>query len=427
MTFFPRRRRAPWRARLTGACAVALAGAAGAGCHARSAPPSAPEGLTIRLTSVPAGTPESAAVYVAGTFNGWDPAAAGSRLTRDGAGYVITLPDTVRGTLAFKFTLGSWETVETTASGGDVPNRTVTVPPAGATSYTGAVAGWRHGPPAPRPHTATASVSVLSDDFPVPQLGRTRRVWIYLPPGYATSGARYPVLYLQDGQNVFDAATSYAGEWGVDEALDSLHRAGGPDAIVVGVDNGGASRMNEYMPWPSAIGHYGGGEGAKYVDFLVRTLKPYVDAHFRTLPDPAHTGIGGSSLGGLIACDAAFTHPDVFGRVLAFSTPFFLNPRLFGLARGLRPRQPASRFYFDTGLGEGATDRDLPDHAMARSLEAMVDTLAAAGIDTAADVRALLPPDGEHAEWFWRREFPAAYRWLFAAPSDGPAHRPPVR
>jgi predicted alpha/beta superfamily hydrolase len=427
MRLFPGRRRrgAPLRWPAV-SCTVVLASVACTGPRATPAPAPVADGLTIRLTSVPAGTPESATVYVAGTFNGWHPAAAGSRLTRDGAGYVITLPDTVRGTLAFKFTLGSWETVETTASGGDVPNRTVTVPPAGATTYTGAVAGWRHGPPAPRPHTATASVSVLSDDFPVPQLGRTRRVWIYLPPGYAASGTRHPVLYLQDGQNVFDAATSYAGEWGVDEALDSLDRVGG-GAIVVAVDNGGASRMNEYMPWPSAIGHYGGGEGAQYVDFLVGTLKPYVDAHYRTLPDRVHTGIGGSSLGGLIALYAALAHPDVFGRVLAFSTPFFLNPRLFELARELRPRRPASRFYFDTGLAEGATDRDLPDHAMARSLEAMVDTLAAAGIDTAADVRALLPPDGEHAEWFWRREFPAAYRWLFAAPSDGPAHRPPVR
>ena len=93
------------------------------------------------------------------------------------------------------------------------------------------------------PHTATASVSVLADSFPMPQLGRTRRVWLYLPPGYATSGRRYPVLYLQDGQNVFDAATSFAGEWGVDESLDSLGTSGesgggggggaGEDGVIV--------------------------------------------------------------------------------------------------------------------------------------------------------------------------------------------------
>jgi predicted alpha/beta superfamily hydrolase len=152
------------------------------------------------------------------------------------------------------------------------------------------------------------------------------------------------------------------------------------------------------------------------VDFIVETLKPYVDAHYRTRPGRSDTGIGGSSLGGLIAFYAALAHPGVFGRVLAFSTPFFLNPRLFGLARAARPRAPATRFYFDTGLNEGATDPESPNHAMARSLRAMVDTLAAAGVDTAADVRVLLPADGAHSEWFWRREFPAACRWLFPGP-----------
>src|SRR3712207_4115220 len=132
----------------------------------------------------------------------------------------------------------------------------------------------------------------LDTAFAMPQLGRTRRVWIYLPPDYATSSKRYPVLYMHDGQNVFDAATSYAGEWGVDEALDSLHAAGDHGAIVVAVDNGHQQRMNEYSPWkhPQA----GGGEGDGYVDFLALTLKPYVDARYRTRPDAASTGIMGS-------------------------------------------------------------------------------------------------------------------------------------
>src|SRR5919202_6585569 len=95
----------------------------------------------------------------------------------------------------------------------------------------------------------------------MPQLGRTRRVWVYLPPGYAASRRRYPVLYLHDGQNVFDAATSFAGEWGVDEALDSLARRGDPGAIVVAVDNGGPRRLDEYDPWRSADPKLGGGEG----------------------------------------------------------------------------------------------------------------------------------------------------------------------
>lgn len=118
---------------------------------------------------------------------------------------------------------------------------------------------------------------MLSDSFRVPQLGRTRRLSLYLPPGDATSGRPYPVLHLLDGQNVFDAGTRSAGEWGVDETLDSLARVGDPGAIAVAVDNGGAHRIDEYDPWRTP--KYGGGEGGAYVAFLAGTLKFYVDAH----------------------------------------------------------------------------------------------------------------------------------------------------
>ncbi len=395
-----------------------------AACAHRAPPPAAVpagRGLTIRLTSIPASTPAGAVIYVAGSFNNWNPAAEGYRLTAQGAQYAITLSDSVRGPVEFKFTLGSWERVEVSASGGDVPNRTFTVPPAGVGTYTGTVVAWRTGPAPQRPHSATASVSILDTAFQMPQLGRTRRVWLYLPPDYATSGGTYPVLYLHDGQNVFDAATSFAGEWGVDETLDSLHAAGDSGVIVVAVDNGGTHRMDEYQPWPSTDARFGGGEGARYVDFIVHTLKPFIDAHYRTRPDRVNTGIGGSSLGGIISFYAALQYPDVFGRVLVFSAPFFFEPQLFAMARAYRRRASPTRFYFDTGLNEGTTELELPYRAMAHSLQAMVDSLAAEGVDTAADVRALLPADGAHAEWFWRREFPAAYRWLFASgrPVDG--------
>ncbi len=369
--------------------------------------------LTIRV-SVPAGTPKDAAVYVAGTFNRWNPGAAGYRLTCREGQCSIALPDSVRGPVEFKFTLGTWDRVEVTGAGGDVPNRTFTVPPSGAATYTGSVASWRTGGTAPRAHTARPTVSILDTAFAIPQLGRTRRVWLYLPADYATSRKTYPVLYLADGQNAFDAATSFAGEWGVDETLDSLHTLGDAGVIVVAVDNGGDERLNEYLPWPSTVGRFGG-DGSKYAEFVVRTLKPFVDAHYRTEPGRASTGIGGSSAGGIISVYAALQYPDVFGRVLAFSTPFFLNPQLFALARSAGPRLAGIRFYFDSGVSEGVSGL-VPERTMARSQRAMVDTLAAAGVDTAADVRSLLPADGAHAEWFWRREFPAAYRWLFAAP-----------
>jgi metallo-beta-lactamase class B len=262
-----------------------------------------------------------------------------------------------------------------------------------------------------KPHTARATVSVMDTAFAMPELGRTRRVWIYLPPDYATSDKRYPVLYMHDGQNVFDAATSYAGEWGVDESLDSLFAAGDPGAIVVAVDNGQQLRINEYSLWVHS--RHGGGEGNRYADFLALTLKPYIDAHYRTRPGPESTGLMGSSMGGLVSLTAALRHPDVFGRVGVFSPSLWFSDSVYvaaraGVASGTRPRM-----YFVSGGSEGPDD---DPRAVVKDQQRMIDTLAATGWRVGTDVQAAAPDDGRHSEWFWRREFPAAYRWLFAAP-----------
>lgn len=359
------------------------------------------EDLTLRV-EVPEGTEPP--VYVAGSFNDWDPSAEGYALRRDGAGWVVTIPD-VAGTIEFKLTRGSWTTVEVDSAGADIPNRSVRVADADGVHRV-TVARWRD--PCDWPlegSTATASVSLLDCDFAVPQLERTRRVWLYLPPGYRTSGERYPVLYMHDGQNVFDAATSYSGEWAVDEALDSLHAAGDHGAIVVAVDNGGEHRLDEYSPWRNA-GLGAGGEGEAYVAFLVDTLKPYVDAHYRTRPERRSTAIAGSSMGGLISLYAALEHPDVFGSAAIFSPAFWFAPRIFDYVRD-HPPAPGTRLYMVTGGREGdRADEYAGDH------QEMAGLLESTAPETAA-VRALIRPEGTHSEQFWRREFTGAYRWLF--------------
>ena len=363
--------------------------------------------LTVRVT-VPAGTPADS-VFIAGNFNGWNPGNPAYRLAADASGaYASTLPADVRGPIEFKFARGSWEKVEVDSAGGGVANRRFTIPAAGAATWSGAVAGWQD--PAkirPVPHSATARVAVLDTAFPIPQLGRTRRVWIYLPKGYATSGRRYPVLYMHDGQNVFDAATSGFGEWGVDETLDSLHAAGARDAIVVAVDHGGTKRLDEYSPWRNA--RYGGGEGAAYVDFLAHMLKPWIDRRYRTLPDAANTGIAGSSMGGLISLYAGLKYPRVFGRAGVFSPAlWFAADSVLAMARRSRPA--GQRFYFVTGAHEG----DQPE-VYVNDQRRMIAALQAAGFRVGVQVDSLIRADGTHAEWFWRREFPLAYRRLFDA------------
>lgn len=370
--------------------------------------------VTLKLTSVPANTPADATIYVAGSFNSWNPANATYALTKAADGtYTIILP-AGSGAIEYKFTRGSWDQVESTASNGDVANRSYTFGTTPAT-VTHQILNWKDlagGTPAPPRHMATANVQVMAEAFAMPQLsGRTRRVWLYLPTGYAASSRRYPVLYLQDGQNVFDAATSFSGEWEVDETLSRL-QAGGVDlanSIVVAIDNGGAARLDEYSPWRNP--QHGGGEGDKYVDFLVQTLKPYIDANYRTQPERGSTGIGGSSMGSLIATYAALKYPAVFGKVAAFSPAYwFAQTALFDYVR-LHPADPNTRFYFLSGTTESET--------MVPLMTAMRDALQAGGVP-AANLSFNIRPDGQHAEWFWKREFEAGYRWLFevATPSS---------
>jgi predicted alpha/beta superfamily hydrolase len=368
---------------------------------------------TLRLTAVPAATPTGQPIYVAGSFNNWQPGAVGYELVRQADGsYQLILPATVRGPQEFKFTRGSWATGEADATFQPVANRHAEFGASPAT-LTFQIANWQDqrpggAPTGSKPHTLASNVQILSDSFRLPQLGgRARRVWLYLPPNYASARSkRYPVLYLQDGQNVFDEATAFSGEWGVDETLNQSVAAGQRNAecIVVAIDNGGDHRLDEYSPWANAE-YKKGGEGDQYTNFLALTLKPYIDAHYRTRPDAAHTAIAGSSMGGLIALYAGLKYPSLFGRVGVFSPAiWFAKDSILAYERR-RPAPLASRFYFVAGPSESETMLPLMTEAR--------NGLLARGVKP-SHLELKAPADGKHAEWFWRREFGPAYRWLLA-------------
>jgi predicted alpha/beta superfamily hydrolase len=387
--------------RLLQSCAWLLACALGMALPGRAQ-------VVLKITRLPANTPPTDTVFVAGSFNSWNPHDHTYALLRNADGTrQLSLPVGL-GALEYKFTLGSWGRVELDARRQPLANRQASAGQRGELLHE--VLNWdNQAPAAPKKSTASPQVRVLAESFVMPQLGgRPRRVWLYLPADYARQPRRrYPVLYLHDGQNVFDDATSFSGEWGVDEILDRLHASGQDPTgcIVVAVDNGGELRMDEYIPWLSTELRKGG-QGGAYVDFLVNTLKPYIDAHYRTRPSAASTGIAGSSLGGLISFYAALRYPRVFGRVGVFSPAFWVCNDSLKAYVAAHPAAPTTRFYFVGGPQESET--------MLPLMAAWRDALRAGGVP-AAHLRLRAPADGQHREWFWQREFPAAYQWLFEA------------
>ena len=228
-------------------------------------------------------TLETNSVYLSGNFEGWSGGQEAYKLKYDNNVFSITIPE-YKEAINFKFTLGNWDTVECNKDGSAVENRSYVFNKPNDTVYV-AISNWA----SPRDQnklkvsTAAKNVYVFSENFKIPQLNRTRKISIYLPPNYNETEENYPVLYMLDGQNIFDTATSYSGEWEVDEQLNTLYNQKGKSFIVVAINHGNEKRLNEYSAWDSE--KYGKGEGEGFLNFLVNTLKPQVDKLCRTKPD----------------------------------------------------------------------------------------------------------------------------------------------
>ncbi|NOU46946.1 MAG: T9SS type A sorting domain-containing protein [Bacteroidales bacterium] len=356
--------------------------------------------VTFKIISMPDSTPQNATIYIAGSFNGWNPGEQGFSLTLNTNNQPeITLPSG-SGTIEFKFTRGSWETVEGTENGTFVPNRTFTF--GNGQTVEIIIAGWEDTDGSGGGGTTAApNVHIMSTDFGMPQLNRTRRIWVYLPPDYDTTTHSYPVLYMQDGQNLFDAKTSFSGEWEVDESLNQLFSQGYEVPIVVGIDNGGSYRIGEYTPWKN--NQYGGGDGEKYVDFIVETLKPYIDAHYRTNVTTESTGIMGSSLGGLISHYAMVTYPEVFSKIGIFSPSYWFSDSVYTYTADNFDAMSIRAYLM---AGDNESDETVPD------LQEMATLLQNSGL-SGSNLQVEIVPGGQHNEALWRQQFVTAVKWLF--------------
>jgi len=340
-------------------------------------------------------------IFLAGAINGWHPCDERFRLQPVGEGhYVLEFPggEPLPESFEYKYTKGGWEHVELGSTGEGVLNRSCS--------------GASHVEPDIVPHWRwygnqfnpdfLPRIELISDHFDLPQLGTTRRVHVLLPHDYDVHAEKhYPVLYLHDGQNLFGEGTGY-GSWQIEQKMAILASRANHELILVSIDHGETERIREFTLESTKAGK---GKGRFYLEFITQTLKPFVDSSFRTVSDPENTGIGGSSLGGLISIYAGLRHPDVFGRLLVFSPSLWISPKIYFDAIRFKAPVPMRVFVYG-GEAEGAY--------MVPNLQRFKDALVRQqyGGHT-IDMYLSVDPEGTHQEQHWSREFPRAVEWLF--------------
>ena len=357
--------------------------------------------VTFRLGNLPTQyTPELDTLFLAGDFNGWNPRNPAFRFLKNTQGIFEVTVNSPQSQLQYKVTRGTWATVEVAANGQDIPNR---VSPNTIGTVLGLnIADWAD---TKGTHTSGPQVKVLSSQLWLAPLKKYRRIWVCLPAAYALQPLRrFPVMYFHDGQNVFDAATSFSGEWRVDEALSQLEsQPGWEPLIAVGVDNGGQDRISELTPFRHPT--YGGGNGENYAQAIVEVVKPLIDSLFRTKKEAVNTAIGGSSLGGVESLFMAYRYPDVFSRALIFSPSLWFSDSLRQYC--LAQAQPlGSRLFWACGTSEGDPDM-VPD------MNQCFSDLITAGMPASQMFKKVVT-GGTHSENFWSTQVKEGVQWLFS-------------
>ncbi|MEZ0610176.1 alpha/beta hydrolase [Fibrella sp. WM1] len=335
-------------------------------------------------------------VYLTGNFCNWALDIDQLQLQPIGNNqYTIELPvdETWPDPIEYKYYRGGEGSIELNALGEARPNR---LAPRGEDQLTDFVSIWQWEGASYRPHWLP-NYTELSLAYP--KTNEPRRIRVLLPADYDASDKHYPVLYLNDGQNIIGPGEGF-GSWNVEERMALLASRSHHELIVVAVDHGGPARLTEFTIGKALRRR---GKGEQYIAFLADVVKPYVDTHFRTRPEAAHTGVGGSSLGGLISLYAGLLRSDVFGKWLVFSPSLWIAPGIYEQI-AQTPLPPYVRVYLYGGEAESAT--------MVNSLRRVHDSLNCPDVDCAI-TQISVDPIGKHEEWRWSREFARAVDYLF--------------
>lgn len=245
-------------------------------------------------------------------------------------------------------------------------------------------------------------IEVIAEKFEIPQLDKERRIYALLPHDYYKSDKSYPVLYLQDAQNLFDDHAPF-GNWGIDKHLAELSKMGLGDIIIIAIDHGGKERISEYSPYFHR--KFGEGQGKQYAKFVIETLKPHVDEKYRTNPHRDFNGIGGSSMGGLISAYIGIVYPKHFSKLMIFSPSFWFSDEIYFDAFKYDYTMP-TRAYIYAG--------DKESKYMSQHIHRFQNALAHGDFSSRlTKFKISINPDGEHNEYHWGNAFNPAVSWLY--------------
>jgi predicted alpha/beta superfamily hydrolase len=357
-------------------------------------------GLYIILTT---DEDDSRPVYISGNFNDWRTQDKEFMMEKVGVGlyhYKFTHDFNYPETVLYKFTKGDWSDVEIGINEERTENRSTT-------KHTGIqnehVYKWRRNWLPFKPNFLP-QIQLLSDEFEIPQLNTTRKIWALLPHDYDASEESYPVMYLQDAQNLFNEEAEY-GNWEIDKKLAVMSEYKVGKIIVIAVEHAEEDRIKEYNVGKTLLGK---GRGKKYIQFLVETLKPYVDSNFRTKKEREFTGIGGSSMGALVSIFSGLRYPEVFGKLMIFSPSLWVNPKI-----KVKDAENSgnTKIYLYAGGDESATMIEHVETFKNRILENEF-------VNDKMKINLSINKLGKHNETYWSDEFPKAIEWLFFNTKD---------
>lgn len=347
-------------------------------------------------------------VFITGNFNQWNPRDKNFELSKTEENtYTIEIEDKkLPKLIEYKYSKGGWENVEIDRFGNITPNRKILK---SAKKTVDAVEKWRINW-APFKSEFFPIAEIISEKFFIPQLNRTRKIWALLPHDYRETDKTYPVLYLQDAQNLFNEGSPF-GNWEIDQKMSILTEYGRGNVIIIAIENGSEDRIKEYVLDNESITQ--NAEGKKYIRFLADTLKPYVDSVYRTKPEREFTGIGGSSLGGLISIYSGFLYPEVYSKLMIFSPSLWINPENnYPQMNFKNPYDIKVYMYGGEKEGSEMTERI---HLFEETMEGWENSLS-----LQFSFKISINPEGRHQEFYWSQEFPRAMEWLFFDTQEDP-------